>query len=176
MDTNLSVFWIGLIIIGFTLGFSIMCRIALRNLRKRTVMAVTVAISALLIIYLGGAINDASIRYARAATISENRAHTRVGKEGYEYIFEPNTQIFIDKILPNGNIIIANIVLQDYLPFNIDSGCGFLDKDICTWMRFNVFYSHDPTPMILRLIFYASITALLTGAGFYLLSKPSINP
>ena len=176
MDTKLIVFWIVLIIIGFILGFSIMRRIALRNDRKRTVMAVTVAISAFLIIYLGGAINDASIRYARAVTISDNRAHTRVGIEGYEYIFEPDTQIFIDKILPNGNIIIANIVLQDYLPFNIDSGCGFLDIDICKWMRFDIYYSHDQTPTILRLVLYASITALLTGVVFYLLSTPSINP
>lgn len=150
-----------------------MGRIALHNNRVRTVLAVTAAISAFLIIYMGGAINDASMRYARAAAISENRAHTRVGKEGYEYIFEPNTQIFIDKILPNSSIIIAAIVLQDYLPFNIDSGCGFLDIDICTWLRFDIFYYHDQTPTILKLIFFASIAALLTGVGFYLLSRPS---
>lgn len=150
-----------------------MGRIALRNNRVRTVLAVTAAISAFLIIYMGGAINDASMRYARAAAISENRAHTRVGKEGYEYIFEPNTQIFIDKILPNSSIIIAAIVLQDYLPINIDSGCGFLDIDICTWLRFDIFYYHDQTPAILRLILFASIAALLTGVGFYLLSRPS---
>ncbi len=142
----------------------------------QTVIAVTVVISVFLIIYLGGAIIDASMRHAHAVTISENRAHTRVGIEGYEYIFEPNTQIFIDKILPNRNIIIANIVLQDYLLFNIDSGCIFLDKEICAWMHFEIFYFHDQTPMILKLILYGSITALLTGAGFYLLSKPSISP
>ena len=109
-----------------------MGRIALHKNRVRTVLAVTAAIGVFLIIYLGGAINDASMRYLRAAAISENRAHTRVGKDGYEYIFEPNTQIYIDKILPNSTIIITTIVLQDYLPFNIDSGCGFLDIDICT--------------------------------------------
>ncbi len=150
-----------------------MGRIALHNNRVRTVLAVTAAISVFFIIYIGGAINDALLRYTRAAAISENRAHTRVGKEGYEYIFEPNTQIFIDKILPNSSIIIATIVLQDYLPINIDSGCGFLDIDICTWMRFDIFYYHDQTPTILRLILFASIAALLTGAGFYILSRPS---
>ena len=150
-----------------------MRRIALRNNRTRILLALTAAIGAFLIIYLGGAINDASRRYARAVTISTNRAHTRVGREGYEYIFEPNTHIFIDKILPNGNIIIATIVLQDYLPFDVDSGCGFLDIDICTWMRFDIFYYYDQTPAVLRLILYASITALLTGIGFYLLSRSS---
>jgi len=151
-----------------------MGRIALPDKRKRIALAVTAATSVFLIIYLGGAINDALVRYTRAMTISTNRAHTRVGREGYEYIFEPNTQIFIDKILPNGTIIIATIVLQDYLPINIDSGCGFLDIDICTWMRFDIFYYHDQTPAVLRLILYASIAALLTGVGFYLLSRPSV--
>ena len=172
----MSVVWIGLTISGFIVGYSIMGWITLHKHRKRTAMAVIVVIGVFLILYFGGAIHDASMRYARAKNISRNRAHTTVGREGYEYIFEPNTQIFIDKILPNGNIIITHIVLRDYLPFNLVSGCRFLDKDICTWMSFNVFRSYDQTPMILRLILYASIAALLTGAGFYLLSKPFINP
>ena len=149
-----------------------MRRITIRSHRKRTVLVLTAAIGAFLIIYMGGAIDDAYMRYGRAVTISTNRAHTRVGIEGYEYIFEPNTHIFIDKILPNGSIIIATIVLQDYLPFDVDSGCGFLDIDICTWMRFDVFYYHEQTPAVLRLILYASIAALLTGVGFYLLTRP----
>ena len=152
-----------------------MSKITSHNHRKRTIMAATVAIGVFLILYFGGAFHDGSSRYARAMNISKNRAHTQVGKEGYEYIFEPNTQIFIDKILPNKNIIITHIVLSDYLPFDLVSGCRFLDQDICMWIRFNVFYFHEPTPMIIRLILYASITALLTGAGFYRLSKPYIN-
>ena len=148
-----------------------MRRIAVYRQQKRTVVAVTAALIVFLIIYLGGAIKDASRRYARAASISKAHAHTNVGREGYEYIFEPNTQIFIDKILPNDTIIVAIIVVQDYLFIDLDSGCGLLDKDICTWLRFDVFYDHDQRAVILKLVLYASITALLTGAGFYLLTK-----
>ena len=152
-----------------------MRRIALRWLRKRTVITVVASLTVFLIIYLGGAINEASRRYARAASISEGRAHTNVGREGYEYIFEPNTHIFIDKILPNDRIIIAIIVMQDYLFFDLDYGCAILDIDICTWMRFNIFYLQDQTAVILRLVSYASITALLTGAGVFLLSRLALN-
>lgn len=152
-----------------------MRKIALRKPSKRTVIAVSAALVAFLIIYLGGAINDASRRYARAASISKAHAHTNVGREGYEYIFEPNTQIFIDKILPYRTTIIAIIVAQDYLSIELDSGCGLVDVDICTWLRFDVFYGHDQTALVIRLLLYASITAILTGAGFSLLYRPSQN-
>ncbi len=152
-----------------------MSRIAFDSNRKRVVLALTAAICTFLITYLGGAINDAYLRYTRAAAISTARAHTRVGREGYEYIFEPNTQIFLDKILPNRNIIIANILLQDYFPNNLDSGCGSLEVDICNWMRFGILYYHDPTAGIIRLVLYASSAAILAGIGFFLLSQSSRN-
>ena len=143
------------------------------NLPKRTLIALSIAIGAFLIVYMGGAIHDAALRYASAAAISKSQAHTNVGKEGYEYIFEPNTQIFIDKILPNRNLIIANIVIEDYLPLDLNSDCRYLDKDICTWIRFSVLFPHDPTRVVLRLILLASIAALLAGGGYYLLSRLS---
>jgi hypothetical protein len=146
-------------------------RFALGSNKKCVVLVLSAAICAFLIIYLGGAINDAYQRYSRAAAISTARAHTRVGREGYEYIFEPNTQIFLDKILPNRNKIIANILLQDYLPIFLDSGCGSLDVDICNWMRIEILYYHDPTDSILRLILYASITAMMVGIGLSMLCK-----
>ena len=118
-----------------------MDRITLQKHRKRTLLAVIVAIGVFVIIYFGSAIQDASTRYAHAMNISKNRAHTRVGKEGYEYIFDPDTQIFIGKILPNGNMIITYIVVSDYMPFDFISGCRFLDRDICLWIRFNILSS-----------------------------------
>jgi hypothetical protein len=119
---------------------------------------------------MAGAFNYASKRYMHAETISKNRAHTRVGKEGYEYIFDPQTQIFIDKILPNKNIIITSIVLLDYLPLNTNYIRELLDNDVYSWMRFEIFYPYDPLPVVIRLLIYASIAALLFGFGFYLLS------
>jgi hypothetical protein len=148
-----------------------MRRIASPKHEKWNNIAVTVAISIFLIQYVGSAIHSASMRYATAMNIAKNRAHTRVGIEGYEYIFEPNTQIFVDKILPNGTKIIVYIVLQDYLPFKIFSRCWFLDQDVCKWIEFNIFYTHDPTPTIRKITLYASITALTIGVGFYLFTK-----
>lgn len=148
-----------------------MRRIALHKPGKRTAVTLITVLLTFLIIYLGGAYSDASRRYAHAASISKSHAHTNVGREGYEYIFEPNTQIFIDKILPNEAIITAVILIQDYLFIGLDSGCGFLDVDICAWLRFDVFYSYDQTPLVLRLVAYASLAALLAGSGIYLLFK-----
>jgi hypothetical protein len=155
-----------------------MGRNATHQPKKRILMPMVVAISVFLLLYFGGAIHDGARRYSRALDISRNQAHTVVGREGYEYIFEPNTQIFIDKILPtNEHIIITHIVFSDYLPFDLISGCRFLDQDICMWMRLNILYHHDPKPRIHQLFLYASISALLIGSVFYLLlNKNFITP
>ena len=152
-----------------------MGRITLVKPRKHTSMAVTIAISVFSILYLGGALQDAKVRTASAMEISYNRAHTRVGKEGYEYIFDPDTHIFIDKILPNGNTIIINVVLIDYMPFKRIPECRFLEKDICSWMHQNILYFHDPTPTIRRLAIFSLVVALLVGVGFYLLRVYILN-
>ena len=129
---------------------------------RQTVIAAVFAACLFIIIYSAGAIRDANQRYQFAEAISTNRAHTRVGKEGYEYIFDPNTQIFIDKILPNREMINAHIVMHDYFPSYSGSGCEHLDVDICTWMRFNIFYPHDQNPIVIRLLISASTAAVLS--------------
>ena len=138
---------------------------------KHKWLTLTSAISIFAIVYMAGAISDAANRYQRAELIARSQADTNVGREGYEYIFELNTHIFIDKILPNSEKIITFIVIEDYLPISMGFDGGFLEKDIYEWMRFRIFYPHDQKPMVLRLILYASIAAMLTGVVVYLISK-----
>ena len=99
--------------------------------------------------------------------------HTTIGKEGYEYIFEPNTQTLLDKILPNQTRLIAAIVLEDYLPFGQDEGCWFFDGSACEWLQFNVLYGHDPSPVVQRLVRVASISAILVGIWTFLKYRSS---
>ena len=122
-----------------------------------------------MVAYLGWAAYAASTRYSNAVLLSERQAHTILGKEGYEYIFEPSTQILIDKIKPNRAEIMLYVILKDYLPFPTGSECTFPDQDICNWMDISMFYGHDPGPAIRKTMFYAAIAALLSAGGAYLL-------
>ena len=135
--------------------------------RKRIAISAIAAVILFLILYFGCAYQDAARRYQHAEAASRNQAHTLVGVEGYEYIFEPNTQILIDKILPNRNRIIAHIVLTDYQPFKLGVGHKFLDPDIYTWTQLNVLYHHEPAPAIRRYILFTSLASFLTAAGTY---------
>ena len=112
-------------------------------------------------VYFGWTFYDAFTRCSNAVLLAERHAHTIIGKEGYEYIFEPSTWVLIDKIKPNKDEIIFYVFLQDYLPLQIRSKCTFPDQDVCNWMNIHILYGHDPKPIIRKTALYASISALL---------------
>jgi hypothetical protein len=138
---------------------------------KRMRACLIAALCAFIIVYLAGATHDAAIRYQRALAISKSKAHTVLGKEGYEYIFDPDTHILVDKILPNDALILTHIMLTDYLGLDLVSGCTTLDSEICQWIQFNVLYYHDPRSEILNLIYYAAGAAVVVGIGIWLYSS-----
>ncbi len=113
-------------------------------------MVIGLVIIAFLILYLGWALYDASVRYDKAVILAERYAHTNVGKEGYEYIFEPDTQILIDKIKPRKWEIIFYVFLKDYLPFQSRLVCIFPDQGMCNWIDIHLFYGNDPIPFLRR--------------------------
>lgn len=156
-----------LAIIGLTTGLLIIQRFPAKTRNPQTVMAVAATAGMFVIVYLGGISHEAFRRYVTAENIAIEQAHTRVGLEGYEYIFEPNTQILIDKIIPNRFKVIASIVRVDYLPFPEEDGCGWVEGDICRWMKYRILYFHNPHETIQEYILYASIASLLTGAVSY---------
>ncbi len=127
-----------------------MRRITLGSKRRRIITTVGFAIGAFLILYLGWAFYDASNRYDHAVMLAERHAHTTVGKEGYEYIFEPSTQILIDKIKPRRWEIIFYVFRKDYLPFQSGSECIFHDQWMCSWLDIHIFYGNDPIPLLRR--------------------------
>lgn len=139
--------------------------------RLRIVLAIGLGIAVFLIVYLGWAYHTSSQRFNYAERLAEGRAHTIIGKEGYEYIFEPWTQTLLDKIMPNRQVIIFYILAKDYLPGLNKTGCMLADQDICKWVDILVFYYHDPTPAIRQMLAYATIISLLTAGGVYLLSN-----
>jgi hypothetical protein len=120
---------------------------------------------------LGWAIYAASTRYTNALVWDERQAHTIVGKEGYEYIFEPNTHVLLDRIKPNGVKIVLYIAMKDYLPSLNRTECTFPDQLICDWLNIDIFYGHDPKPEIRKMILYAAIIGLILAGGFYLLTR-----
>ena len=126
-------------------------------------MMIGAALIVFLIVYLGWAFYDISKRYSKAVRLSERQAHTILGKEGYEYIFEPSTQVLIDKIKPNRAAILAYVFLKDYTPFQSGSECAYPDQDICHWMDIRMFYGHDPGPALRNMVLSASIIALLAA-------------
>jgi hypothetical protein len=143
-----------------------------RNPRATIILSMGIGLIAFLIVYLGWSLNDSSLRYAHALSLSERRAHTTLGKEGYEYIFEPSTHILVDKIKPtNRSVIIFYIFRKDYLPFQGGSECTFRDVDICNWMDIQVFYGHDPTPARREAMLYGTIVGLVFAGGFFLLTS-----
>jgi len=132
-------------------------------LPKRIRNCLIAALCATLITYLAGATLYANRRYQQALAISKSKAHTVLGKEGYEYIFDPDTHILVDKILPNDALILTHIVLSDYLGLDSVTACTTLDPEICQWIQFNVLYFHDPQAEILKLLVYAAGAAALVG-------------
>jgi hypothetical protein len=130
---------------------------------SQIVVTFSIALIIFLIVYLRWAFYDIATRYLNAVLLSERLAHTIIGKEGYEYIFEPSTQVLIDKIKPQKGEIILYVFLEDYLPFKIRSECTFPDQDICNWMNIHMFYGHDPRPTLRKITLYASIIALFVA-------------
>jgi len=130
---------------------------------SRIGVTISIALIVFLGVYFGRTFYDAFTRYSNAVLLAERHAHTIIGKEGYEYIFEPSTWVLIDKIKPNKREIIFCVFLEDYLPFQIGSECTFPDQDICNWMNIHIFYGHDPRPVLFKIILYASIIALLVA-------------
>lgn len=143
-----------------------------RSNRKRILVALLIGALAGLLVYLVGAAVSAANRFTFALEFSKERAHTVIGREGYEYIFEPNTQILLDKIMPNQSAIVLHIIWQDYLPFTIHERCLFDDPHICAWMDILVFYEHDPSPLVRQILLVALIAGLITAAFVYVLSRP----
>lgn len=103
--------------------------------------------------------------------MDERQAHTIVGKEGYEYIFEPNTHVLIDRIKPNGVKIVLYIFRKEYLPSFNRTDCTFPDQLVCEWINFEIFYGYDPKPEIFKMILFAAIIGLIPAGGFYLLTR-----
>jgi hypothetical protein len=130
---------------------------------SQIVVTISTALIVFLIGYLGWAFIDIATRYLNAVQLSERHAHTIIGKEGYEYIFEPSTQVLIDKIKPQKREIVLYVFLEDYLPFQIRSECTFPDQDICNWMNIHMFYGHDPRHTLRKITLYAAIIALLAA-------------
>lgn len=170
METDISLVWITLAVTGWIVCLILLQIFVFRTSRPRAVIALAGAVGAFIICYLGGTHHEASQRYVEAESLAKEEAHTRVGREGYEYIFEPKTQILIDKILPNRGKIIASILRVDYLPPWGDSSCGWVSGDICTWMKREILYYHDPVESIRHHALYASTAALLAGMGYVLLA------
>jgi len=139
----LSAFWFLLFGIGIALGFCFMRRVALRNTRTWMIVTIGIAVTAFLAGYLGWAFYNTSLEYSNAVMLSTRRAHTNVGREGYEYIFEPFTHVFIDRVLPNGKAIIFYVVQKRYLPSLSGVECTYPDPEICKWIRINSFFGHD---------------------------------
>ena len=122
-------------------------------------------------VYFGWTFYDAFTRYSNAVLLAERHAHTTIGKEGYEYIFEPSTWVLIDKIKPNKEEIIFYVFLEDYLPFQIGSECTFPDQDVCNWMNTHILYGHDPEPALHKIILYASISAFFVAFAAQVVRK-----
>lgn len=137
-----------------------MRRKAKKSLFFRIVVPIGTALAVFLIIYLGWVFYDIHTRYSNAVHVAELHAHTIIGREGYEYIFEPSTQILIDKIKTNPGDIIFYVFLKDYLPFHIEPECPFQDQGSCTWLDIHLFYGHDPRPLLRKIILYAAVIAL----------------
>lgn len=162
-------------LIGITAGSQIMGRIVLPRQRIRLIITISIALIVYISIYLGWAIYTASMRYSNALALSESRAHTTLGKEGYEYIFEPSTHLLVDKIQPLGREISFFVLKKDYLPFHRGYDCSFLDQNNCIWMDINIFYDHDPAPMVQKMSLYAAIIVLIFGGGFFLLTSQPVD-
>ena len=60
---------------------------------SRIGVTISIALIVFLIVYLGWTFYDAYNRYSNAVLLAERHAHTIIGKEGYEYIFEPSTWV-----------------------------------------------------------------------------------
>ena len=150
-----------------------MRRMALGSTRQRLIVITSTALIIFLIGYLGWAFYTTSIRYTNVVRISERRAHTIVGKEGYEYIFDPFTHVYIDRIKPNGRAIISYIVLKNYLPSLSGSECTFPDSEICRWISINLHFGPDQRTELGKMIFYSSILGLVSAGGIYLLMRQS---
>jgi hypothetical protein len=148
-----------------------MPHITLPSQRIRILAALSLALIAAILLYLSLALYSAYQRYSAAVAVSEGRAHTILGKEGYEYIFEPSTQLLVDKIKPQGREISIYIMREDYLPTRRGQACTFPDPDICLWMAVQVFQDHDPAAQRRAFILSAVLLGLGVGGGFYLLTK-----
>lgn len=147
------------------------CRMVKPKRRKIRRLSLLAALCAFLIVYLAGATWFANLRYRQALVVAKSQAHTVLGKEGYEYIFDPDTQILVDKILPNDLLILTHIVMSDYLGLDLVSDCKTLDPNICQWIQMNVRYFHNPQTEILKLMVYAGGAAVVVGMGSWLYSS-----
>jgi hypothetical protein len=132
-------------------------------LSSRIGVTIFITLIVFLSAYFFGGFYDAFTRYSNAVLLAERHAHTVIGKEGYEYIFEPSTWVLIDKIKPNKGEIIFYVFLEDYLPLRIGSECTFPDQDVCNWMNIHILYGHDPESVIRKTALYALIIALLVA-------------
>jgi hypothetical protein len=137
----------------------------------RIILTICVAIFVFVSVYLGAAFYSTSKNFDFAVQESEQHAHTIIGKEGYEYIFEPSTQILIDRIKPNSIKIISYLVLHDYLFFRSRSDCTYPDPFVCNWiliqMNPDLYQPMQPWRFMLILL----ISGLVAGGGFYLLTR-----
>ena len=143
-----------------------MSRIALGSKTGRIILTISIGLVVFLLVYLGWAFYTSSNRYAEAVLRAESVAHTNIGKEGYEYIFEPGTHTLVDRIKPNGTAISLYVLLIDYISFQSGTECSYPDPVVCEWMALHIFYGHDPAPMARRMGLCAAFLGLLCAMGF----------
>ncbi len=147
-----------------------MGRSVLSNTPKQVIKTLSIAVAIFLVTYLGWAFYTTSVIYSKAIGSAEQQAHTIVGKEGYEYIFEPTTQIFIDRIKPNGRAIVSYLVLKNYLPSLGGPECTYPDSEICKWLEINMHFGQDQRAGIRNKVLYSSLLGVILSAAFYYLS------
>ncbi len=149
-----------------------MRRLALDSQGKGMLVSVGLGVVVFLAAYLGWAFYETSLRFTGVLSLSERQAHTIVGKEGYEYIFDPTTQVYIDRIKPNSTAIVTYIVLKNYLPSLRGRECTFPDPEACLWITHNLHFGQDQRAERGDMILYASLLGLVSAGVAYLLIKP----
>jgi hypothetical protein len=152
-----------------------MRRLASFGPRKRIWISLSIAVGVFLIVYLVWAFQRASTIFSDAVMRSEARAHTIVGKEGYEYIFDPTTHVFIDRIKPHGTAIITYLVRKHYLPSLEGPECTFPDREACRWINANIHLGRNHRIDRRNMALYASTLGLVCAGGYYLLTKQGMG-
>ena len=150
-----------------------MGRLIVLNPYKQMVSVFLIGLFVFLGVYLGWAFYITSTRYSTAVFQSEYQAHTIVGQEGYEYIFDPTTQVYIDRIKPKGSAIISYLVLKNYLPSLNSHRCTYSDPETCRWIRLNMHFSRTEREAIRKMLIVSSSLGIIAATAFYFLTTPA---